>query len=175
MTASKQATRSTKRTKPGEGPLVGEPAPDFTLPDADGASVSLSGLRGQWVVLYFYPKDDTPGCTIEAQEFTALTEQFAAEDAVVLGVSPDSPERHQRFRNKYDLTVRLLSDPEHQVMEAYGAWGEKNMYGRKTVGVIRSTVLVDPEGTVAAHWPKVRAKGHAEKVLQKLRQVKEAR
>ena len=174
MAASKQATRSTKRTKPGEGPLVGRPAPSFALPDADGRSVSLADLRGRWVVVYFYPKDDTPGCTIEAQEFTALAGQFADEGAVVLGISPDPTERHQRFRDKYGLTVRLLSDPDHQVMEAYGAWGEKTLYGRTTVGVIRSTVLVNPDGLVAAHWPKVRAKGHAEKVLQKLRELKGA-
>lgn len=156
------------------GLKVGDPAPEFTLPDQDGEQRSLSDYRGGWLVLYFYPKDDTPGCTVEAQEFTALHDAFEEAGAVVLGVSPDPVERHARFRDKYGLRVRLLADPDHRVMEAYGAWGEKTLYGRKSVGVIRSTVLVDPEGRIAAHWPRVRAKGHAKAVLDELKSLREA-
>ncbi len=147
---------------------VGRQAPKFALPDQDGNVVDLADLRGRWVVLYFYPKDDTPGCTTEACEFTDGVEAFAGLDAVVLGCSPDSPERHRRFIAKHDLGVRLLSDPEHDTMERYGAWGEKTMYGRTSVGVIRSTVLIAPDGTVAHHWPRVKAAGHAAKVRETL-------
>lgn len=146
----------------------GKTAPPFELLDQDGEPVRSSDLEGSWVVLYFYPKDDTPGCTTEACEFTDGIDAFGDLDAVVLGCSPDSPESHRKFIAKHDLTVRLLSDPEHKVMEAYGAWGEKTMYGRKSVGVIRSTVLIDPEGRVAHHWKRVRAAGHAAKVRERL-------
>jgi peroxiredoxin Q/BCP len=151
---------------------IGKPAPKFELPDQDGAAVSLAGLKGSWVVLYFYPRDDTPGCTVEACEFTEGLEAFAGLDAVVLGCSPDSPEKHQKFIAKHDLKVRLLSDPDHGVMEAYGAWGEKKMYGRTSMGVIRSTVLIDPKGRIAHHWPRVKAKGHADKVRQQLEELR---
>ena len=130
--------------------------------------MKLADLRGQWVILYFYPKDDTPGCTTEACDFTNGLADFEALDATVLGCSPDSSESHRKFIAKYDLGVTLLSDPDHAVMEKYDAWGEKSMYGKKTVGVIRSTVLIDPNGKVAHHWPKVQAKGHAEKVRDTL-------
>jgi peroxiredoxin Q/BCP len=153
----------------------GQTAPELNLVDQDGARVKLADLAGSWVVLYFYPKDDTPGCTTEACEFTDSIEDFASLDAVVLGCSPDPPERHQRFIAKHELKLRLLSDPEHRVMEAYGAWGEKKMYGRTSMGVIRSTVILDPEGRVAHHWRRVRAAGHAAKVqetLEKLRQTR---
>jgi peroxiredoxin Q/BCP len=151
---------------------VGRPAPTFTLPDQDEKTLSLSDLEGSWVVLYFYPRDDTPGCTTEACEFTEGIEAFRGLDAVVLGCSPDSPEKHRKFIAKYDLDLRLLSDPEHGVMEAYGAWGEKKMYGRTSMGVIRSTVLIDPKGKVAHHWPRVKAKGHAAKVQEKLQELR---
>ena len=147
---------------------VGKKAPAFKLRDQDDATASLAEWKGHWVVLYFYPKDDTPGCTIEACEFTAGIGDFEGLNAVVIGCSPDSPENHRKFIAKYDLGVRLLSDPEHKVMEAYGAWGEKNMYGRVTVGVIRSTVIIDPEGRIAHHWKRVKSKGHAEKVRERL-------
>lgn len=147
-------------------------ATDFTLPDQDGEPVRLSDLRGSWVVLYFYPKDDTPGCTVEACEFTEGIEAFEGLDAVVLGCSPDSPELHRKFIAKHDLAVRLLSDPDHRVMAAYGAWGEKTLYGRTSMGVVRSTVLIDPEGRVAHHWKRVRAKGHAAKVRERLEALK---
>jgi thioredoxin-dependent peroxiredoxin len=150
---------------------IGKPAPKFSLEDQDGTKVSLADCRGRWVVLYFYPKDDTPGCTTEACEFTEGIEAFEGLDAVVLGCSPDSPEKHRKFIAKHELKVRLLSDPDHRVMEAYGAWGEKSMYGKTTVGVIRSTVLIDPEGRVAHHWKKVSAKGHAAKVRERLEEL----
>jgi thioredoxin-dependent peroxiredoxin len=150
---------------------IGKPAPKFSLEDQDETRVSLADLRGRWVVLYFYPKDDTPGCTTEACEFTEGIEAFEGLDAVVLGCSPDAPEKHRKFIAKYELKVRLLSDPDHRVMEAYGAWGEKSMYGKTTVGVIRSTVIIDPEGRVAHHWKKVSAKGHAAKVREKLEEL----
>jgi peroxiredoxin Q/BCP len=150
---------------------IGQPAPAFELPDQDDVDVSLAGLAGSWVVLYFYPKDDTPGCTTEACEFTDGIEAFRSLDAVVLGCSPDSPERHRKFIAKHRLEVRLLSDPDHAVMEAYGAWGEKNMYGKVSVGVIRSTVIIDPEGHVAHHWKRVSAKGHADRVREKLEEL----
>jgi peroxiredoxin Q/BCP len=156
-----------------ESPIrVGAAAPAFELPDQDALVVSLSGLRGSWVVLYFYPKDDTPGCTTEACEFTEGIGAFRDLDAVVLGCSADSPEKHRAFIAKYDLAVRLLSDRDHAVMEAYGAWGEKSTYGRTTMGVIRSTVLIDPSGRVAHHWPSVKAAGHAEKVREKLAELR---
>ena len=150
---------------------AGERAPEFTLPDQNGIEVALTDFRGKWVVLYFYPKDDTPGCTTEACEFTDGIEDFQGLDAVVLGCSPDAPEKHREFIAKHELKVRLLSDPEHQVMEIYGAWGEKNMYGKVTVGVIRSTVIIDPEGFIAHRWKRVKAKGHAIKVKERLEQL----
>jgi peroxiredoxin Q/BCP len=151
---------------------VGATAPAFSLPDQDGVPVPLSSLRGSWVVLYFYPKDDTPGCTTEACEFSEGIEAFRGLDAVVLGCSADSPEKHRAFIKEYDLAVRLLSDRDHAVMESYGAWGEKSMYGHTTMGVIRSTVLIDPDGRVAFHWPKIKAAGHAEKVREKLEELR---
>lgn len=150
---------------------VGSAAPDFTLVNQDDADVSLADFRGQWVVLYFYPRDDTPGCTTQACEFTEGIESFKGLNAEVLGCSPDTPEKHRKFIAKHDLKVHLLSDPEHGVMEAYEAWGEKNMYGKVTVGVIRSTVIIDPDGVVAHRWKRVKAKGHATKVAEVLTEL----
>jgi thioredoxin-dependent peroxiredoxin len=147
---------------------VGDEAPQFTLADQDGEDVSLAGLRGRRVVVYFYPADDTPGCTTEACQFDATLDDFARAGVDVLGISPDGAASHQRFRAKYELRLRLLSDPGHGTMEAYGAWGEKTLYGRKSVGVIRSTFLVSPEGTIERAWYNVRADGHAAKVLETL-------
>lgn len=144
--------------------LTNQKAPAFSVVDQDEVPVTEAVLKGRWTVLYFYPKDDTPGCTTEACEFTAGVEQFAALDAQVLGVSPDTPERHRRFIEKHGLGIRLLSDPDHAMLEAYGAWGEKVRYGKTSVGVLRSTVLVDPEGRVVRHWRNVTAGGHAEAV-----------
>jgi thioredoxin-dependent peroxiredoxin len=151
---------------------IGHPAPALALPDQDGATVSLADLAGKWVVLYFYPKDDTPGCTVEACQFTAGMAGFQGLDAVVLGCSPDSPSSHKKFIVKHGLSLRLLSDPGHEVMTAYGAWGEKVMYGKRTTGVIRSTVLIDSAGKVAAIWPKVKADGHADAVRARLAELK---
>jgi peroxiredoxin Q/BCP len=153
----------------------GKKAPAFTLENQDGDRVSLDGFKGRWVVLYFYPQDDTPGCTTEACEFTAAFPDFAALDAAVIGVSPDTPESHRRFIAKHRLKVTLLSDPEHQVMERYGAWGEKQMYGRVTRGVIRSTVIIDPAGKIAHRWAAVQTRGHAGKVRQKIEDLRAQR
>lgn len=151
---------------------VGATAPAFTLSDQDGKQVKLSDLTGKWVVLYFYPKDDTPGCTTEACEFTDGIKAFETLDAVVLGCSADTPESHRKFIAKHGLKVTLLSDADRAVMKTYGAWGEKSMYGRTTMGVIRSTVLIDPRGKVAFHWPNVKAAGHAEQVREKLAELR---
>ena len=153
---------------------VGEKAPAFALKDQDDRTVRLSQFAGQWVVLYFYPRDDTPGCTKEACEFSADLGSFGELDAVVLGCSPDDPARHRAFIRKHALQLTLLSDPERTVMQQYGAWGEKKLYGKTTVGVIRSTVLIDGAGAVAHHWRAVRAAGHAEKVREKLRTLRAA-
>jgi thioredoxin-dependent peroxiredoxin len=152
---------------------AGTPAPDFALPDRAGKTVRLSDFRGKKaVVLYFYPKDDTPGCTIEACDFTDGLKDFEKLEAAVYGCSPDSTERHRKFIAKYKLKVTLLSDPEHTTLEKYGAWGEKNLYGKISMGVIRSTVIIDPQGKVAFHWPKVSANGHAAAVADKLKELR---
>jgi thioredoxin-dependent peroxiredoxin len=143
---------------------VGKKAPDFATKNQNDQLVRLGDLLGKWVVLYFYPKDDTPGCTVEACDFTSGLKDFEKLNAVVLGCSPDSTESHRRFIAKHKLTVGLLSDPDRRLLKDYGSWGEKNTYGRVTEGVIRSTVIIDPKGNVAHHWPKVSAKGHAEEV-----------
>ncbi len=146
-------------------------APAFSLPNQDGKKVSLKDLLGQWTVLYFYPKDDTPGCTTEACEFTTNWDQFQKLSARVIGVSPDSPESHQKFIAKHKLRIELLSDPEHEVLAKYGAWGEKNNYGKIYEGVLRTTVLIDPQGKIAHVWEKVKAAGHAEAVAAKLAEL----
>lgn len=158
----------------GKGIEIGAAAAPFELPDQDGEMVRLADLSGQWVVLYFYPRDDTPGCTVEACEFSEGIEAFRGLDAVVLGCSPDPPERHRKFIAKHGLDLRLLSDPGHEAMESYGAWGEKKLYGKTSMGVIRSTVIIDPRGRVAHHWKKVQAKGHAAKVRERLEELQSA-
>jgi peroxiredoxin Q/BCP len=147
-------------------------APSFKLPNQDGHDVALSDFVGQWVVLYFYPRDSTPGCTIEACDFTAGLAGFATLDAVVLGCSPDSPESHRSFIAKHKLKLTLLSDPEHKVLQAYRAWGEKNLDGKTSEGVIRSTVIIDPAGRIVHHFPKVTAEGHAAEVRSKLAELR---
>jgi peroxiredoxin Q/BCP len=149
-------------------PQVGSQAPDFQLSDHSGRTVSLSQLAGKSVVLYFYPKDDTPGCTVEACNFRDEHSALQKAGAVVLGVSPDNEKSHQRFATKFSLPFPLLTDAEHKVAEAYGAWGEKVNYGRTYMGIIRSTILIDPQGKVKQVWPKVKVKGHVEEVLAAL-------
>jgi thioredoxin-dependent peroxiredoxin len=149
---------------------TGEPAPQFALSDAAGKRVALQDLAGRDVVLYFYPKDDTPGCTKEACGFREAWTELRRMGVEVLGVSPDSAESHTRFAEKYRLPFRLLSDPDKHVMEAYGAWGEKTMYGKRTTGVIRSTVWIGPDGRVRRHWARVPDAGkHPEQVVAALK------
>ncbi|WP_152053600.1 thioredoxin-dependent thiol peroxidase [Tautonia marina] len=147
---------------------AGQPAPDFTLTDQHGKKVSLKKLKGKVVVLYFYPKDDTPGCTKEACAFRDARADYEAAGAVVLGVSPDSAESHLKFAEKYELPFTLLADPEKEVIQAYGVWKEKNMYGKKSMGVERTTVVIDGKGIIRKIFPKVRVDGHSEKVLELL-------
>lgn len=147
----------------------GSKAPDFTLPTHDGTKLRLSSLRGAPVVLYFYPKDDTPGCTREACGFRDAKAKFAKHKAVVLGVSPDSPASHEKFRAKYKLPFTLLADEGHKVAEKYGAWREKNMYGKKSMGIARSTFVIDAAGTVAKVFKAVKVDGHDEQVLAVLK------
>ena len=142
----------------------GDQAPDFTLPADDGSTVTLSSLRGKKVVLYFYPKDDTSGCTAQACEFRDTLPRIDEAGAVVLGVSPDPVKSHVKFRDKYDLNFPLLADEDHTVAEAYGVWVEKSMYGRTYFGIERSTFLIDEDGTLSKVWRKVKAKGNAEMV-----------
>jgi len=150
---------------------IGKKAPAFTLLNQDDEKVRLTDLKGSWVVLYFYPRDNTSGCTTEACEFTTGLEAFKTFGTVVLGCSPDSTASHRKFIEKHDLGVALLSDPDRKVMEKYGAWGEKTLYGKKSMGIIRSTALIDPAGKVAHYWTRVKARGHAEKVREKLEEL----
>lgn len=152
---------------------VGKPAPEFTLVADDGRKVSLKDFRGKKVVLYFYPKDDTPGCTVEACAFRDTLPDVSSKGAIVLGVSRDDTASHVRFKEKYRLNFPLLSDPDAKVHTMYGAWGEKTLYGKTAMGVIRSTVLVDEQGRVAKHWPRVKPDGHAAEVLEALAATKD--
>jgi len=152
----------------------GTRAPSFRLKDSSGRERRLDEFSGKWAVLYFYPRDDTSGCTLEALEFSALEEDFKNLRAVVVGISPDTCESHARFIGKHNLTVLLLSDPEKKVLELYGAWRIKKMYGKESMGVARSTVLVSPRGEVAKTWKSVRAAGHAARVLEVIREMARA-
>ncbi len=145
---------------------AGAPCPQFSLPDADGAIVTLDTVKGRPFVLYAYPKDDTPGCTTEALDFTALQPQFEAAGVTVLGVSPDTVQKHCRFRDKRGLSVRLLSDEDRSLIEALGLWVEKLNYGRRSMGVQRATFLFDADAKLVRAWPKVSVKGHAAEVLE---------
>jgi len=154
-------------------------ATKFTLPNQDDRSVSLKDFNGKWVILYFYPKDCTSGCTVEAQDFTAMLKDLSKINTVVLGVSPDSPESHRKFIHNYDLKVTLLSDVDKKVMKQYGAWGMKKNYGKEYEGVIRSTFLISPEGKIAESWSKVKVRvkskdgetKHAEIVMDKIKEL----
>ncbi|HXM31660.1 MAG TPA: thioredoxin-dependent thiol peroxidase [Xanthobacteraceae bacterium] len=145
---------------------VGTPAPDFTLPRDGGGQVTLKDFSGRKVVLYFHPKADTPGCTKEAISFNALRKAFAEADTAILGVSADSVKAQDKFRDKYSLAFPLVSDETHRMLEAYGVWGEKSMYGKTFMGVERLTYLIDRQGRIAKVWPKVKVDGHAEEVLE---------
>ena len=150
---------------------AGDTAPDFSLPDADGNAVNLSELKGQRVILFFYPRDNTPGCTTEANDFNKALRKIKARDAVVIGVSKDSIESHCKFADKYKLKFPLLSDPDGKMLEKYGAWGEKNMYGKKSMGIQRSTFVIDAAGKVAKVWKRVKVDGHEEQVLAVLAEL----
>ena len=145
---------------------VGTPAPDFTLPRDGGGQVTLKDFSGRKVVLYFYPKADTPGCTKEAISFNALRKAFVEADTAILGVSADSVKAQDKFRDKYSLAFPLVSDETHRMLEAYGVWGEKSMYGKTFMGVERLTYLIDRQGRIAKVWPKVKVDGHAEEALE---------
>ncbi|MBM4184480.1 MAG: thioredoxin-dependent thiol peroxidase [Gemmatimonadetes bacterium] len=169
MTEKKRKTPSKKAAKPKKSVRApaqivekGSRAPDFTLPSDQGGEVKLSALRGKQVVLYFYPKDDTPGCTVQACDFRDAEPTFAGLDAVVLGVSADSLASHAKFREKFGLNFPLLADVDHAVSQAYGVWTEKSMYGRTFMGIERSTFLIDEKGIVREVWRKVSPQGHAD-------------
>ncbi|TFB12462.1 thioredoxin-dependent thiol peroxidase [Candidatus Marinimicrobia bacterium MT.SAG.4] len=144
---------------------VGDKAPDFSLRDQNGNSVSLDGYLGKKVIVFFYPKDDTPGCTVEVCNFRDDFELYEEKNAVLLGISKDGEESHQKFISKFDLPFTLLCDEDHAVAEAYGAWGEKSMYGRKYMGIVRTTVVVDAEGNVEQIYEKVKPKDHSKELL----------
>lgn len=144
---------------------AGDDAPAFTLPATDGRELTLDSLKGKKVVLYFYPKDDTSGCTLEAKNFQALKSEFEAAGAEIIGVSPDAMKSHDKFRSKYGLDFALASDEGKSMLEAYGVWAQKSMYGRKYMGVERTTMLIDRNGKIARVWEKVKVPGHAEEVL----------
>jgi peroxiredoxin Q/BCP len=148
---------------------IGQPAPDFTLQDQSGRDVTLSQLRGRPVVLYFYPKDDTPGCTKEACAFRDAFDDFRAQGAKIVGVSPDGVDSHARFAQKFALPFTLLADPERTVCQAYGVWKEKTLYGRKAMGVERTTFVIDGRGIVRAVFPRVRVDGHSTAVIEAIR------
>lgn len=149
-------------------------APNFSLPNQDNAEISLHDFIGSWVIVYFYPKDKTPGCTTEACDFRDNLESFSDSNAVVLGISPDSIKTHQSFIDKESLNFTLLSDSSKSVLKSYGAWGLKKLYGKEYEGVIRSTFLIDPQGKIAYIWKNVKVKGHIAEVLSKLKELKES-
>lgn len=153
-------------------PAEGSKAPAFNLLANSGEKVSLTSLKGKTVVLYFYPKDDTSGCTVEAKEFRDAAADFKKADAVIVGVSPDDVKSHCKFIAKHELNFTLLADTDHAVAEKYGVWVEKSMYGRKYMGILRSTFLIDGSGKIARVWPKVTPKGHAAEVLDAIKAIK---
>jgi peroxiredoxin Q/BCP len=151
---------------------INEKAPQFCIPNQDDVEICLKDIAGKWIVLYFYPKDNTPGCTTEACEFTEAQPDFEGLDAIILGVSPDSAKKHKNFIEKKELGITLLSDEEKEVCEAYGVWQLKKNYGKEYMGVVRTTYLINPKGEVAARWDKVRVKGHVEAVKAKLEELR---
>jgi len=153
---------------------VGETAPDFCLPNNLEGKTCLKDLKGKWVVLYFYPKDNTPGCTMEAIYFSKAMEEFKALGTEILGVSADSVESHCKFAEKHDLAITLLSDVQHETLAKYAVWKEKKMYGKSFLGIVRSTFIINPDGKIAHVWPKVKVKGHDEDVKSTLKQLQGA-
>ncbi|MET1248786.1 thioredoxin-dependent thiol peroxidase [Sporolactobacillus sp. STCC-11] len=145
---------------------AGTKAPDFTLKETEGTEVTLSDYKGKNVILYFYPKDMTPGCTTEACDFRDQNSRFEELNTVVLGISPDPIEKHRKFTEKHTIPFTLLSDPDHKIAEAYGSWQMKNMFGKKAMGIVRSTFIIDKEGTIVQMWPKVKVAGHVDDVYQ---------
>lgn len=150
---------------------IGDSAPDFCLPALERGEICLSDQMEKWVILYFYPKDNTSGCTLEALEFTAAEDEFKEKNAVILAASPDSLRSHTNFREKHNLTINLLSDTEKETLKEYGIWQLKKMYGREYMGVVRSTFIIDPDGKIAHIWPKVTVKGHVDAVMTKLEEL----
>ena len=149
---------------------IGTSAPEFTAPDKTGTNISLQDFSGQWLILYFYPKDNTPGCTTEAIDFTAKLANFAALNAKIVGLSPDSIATHDKFITKHQLGIILLSDPEHQIADRYNVWQLKKFMGKEYMGIVRSTFLINPTGKIAQVWSNVRVKNHADTVLTQLQQ-----
>ena len=150
---------------------VGDSAPDFALEDKDGNINKLGDYKGMWVVLYFYPKDNTKGCTLEAKEFSEAVKEYSELNAEIIGISPDSATSHAKFVEKQELKILLLSDPEHKVLEAYDVWQLKKMYGREYLGVVRSTFLIDPKGEIKSIWMKVKVNGHVGEVKTRLEEL----
>lgn len=176
--ASKPLKSSEKASKPAAAtsaiaakPLEGQTAPAFRLPRDGGDVVTLSDYAGQKLVLFFYPRADTPGCTREAIDFTRLKDAFTAAGTAVLGISADSLKAQEKFRDKHSLSIPLISDEQHEMLEAYGAWGQKSMYGKSFLGILRTTVLIGPDGKVAKVWRNVRVDGHADEVLAAARSL----
>ncbi|MEB3182751.1 MAG: thioredoxin-dependent thiol peroxidase [Nostocaceae cyanobacterium] len=152
-------------------PQPGQPAPDFCATNQDSNQVSLNDFSSQWLVLYFYPKDNTPGCTTEAKDFTELSLEFSSLGAKIIGVSTDSVQSHCKFISKHNLSITLLSDPEHQLADTYGVWQLKKFMGKEYMGIVRSTFLISPDGNIAYNWENVKTKGHAQAVLNKLQEL----
>ncbi len=152
---------------------IGQNAPHFTLNNSKGEMIKLEDMLGQWLVLYFYPKDNTPGCTTEAQDFTRLTPEFEKLSATIMGISPDSEKSHCKFIDKHSLSIELLCDLEHKVAEVYSVWGLKKFMGKEYMGIIRSTFIINPEGKIAYIWSNIRVKNHAEKVLNQLQELQD--
>ena len=150
---------------------IGKAAPEFCLPNQDDVEICSRDLKGKWIVLYFYPKDSTPGCTTEACDFTEAMPEFDGLDAVILGVSADSTKRHRNFIEKQNLGITLLSDESAEMIQAFGVWQLKKNYGKEYMGIVRTTYIIDPQGKIAAGWEKVRVKGHVEAVKEKLAEL----
>ena len=154
---------------------IKDKAPDFCLKNQNDEKVCLKDFLGQWVVMYFYPKDNTPGCTLGAQNFSHHIDDFKQKNATIIGISPDSTESHRKFEQKHDLSINLLSDPEHKTLNDYDVWKPKKLYGKEFFGVVRSTFLINPMGDIAYVWPKVKVTGHIEDVLTKLNELQKSK